>query len=392
MLVSVIIPVYNTEQYLPACLDSVICQTYQEIEIILVDDGSTDRSLEICTDYAKRDSRILVVQGEHQGLVAARKRGTQKSSGQYCMFVDSDDWIAENLVESVLSMSENGTIDLLSYSTVSIEGSRITQWSHTVSEGKYEKERLKTLHKKMMFDFNAGCPGVIQSLWTKLIKRELLEKSVREVEDGITMGEDAAVVYQALLLAKTVVITNDSFYFYRIHETSMCHAKDPDIFSKIYRFRQYMTKVFEAYEEEYGLKEQLQAYLLLLIRIGLRDIFSVELRDLYHIPFDLDVGGKKLILYGAGAVGKSYYRQLRQLEKIELVAWIDRGLQNRYIYDYKIQAPEDLSRLDFDKILIAVKNREMAMEIKSQLGKVVPEEKILWGEPRIYWWEKEIEL
>ena len=134
MLISVIVQVYNTKQYLSVCLDSILNQTYKELEVILVDDGSTDGSLEICTDYANTDARVIVVRQEHGGLVEARKSGVKASKGEYCIFVDSDDWIADHLLETALSLTDSGSVDIVNYNMRSV-GTRCSDWTYTVPEG-----------------------------------------------------------------------------------------------------------------------------------------------------------------------------------------------------------------------------------------------------------------
>ena len=107
MKVSVIVPVYNSEKYLKRCLDSIIAQTYNNLEIIIVNDGSTDNSTDIIREYKKKDNRIKEINQKNQGCVIARLNGIKESTGQYCMFVDSDDWIElitiENLVQRIFS-------------------------------------------------------------------------------------------------------------------------------------------------------------------------------------------------------------------------------------------------------------------------------------------------
>ena len=215
MLVSVIVPIYNTQQYLSVCLESILGQTYKKIEVILVDDGSTDGSLEICRNYAKKDSRIVIIEGCHKGVVPARRLGVETSKGEYCIFVDSDDWIAEDLLETILPFTDDRTVDIVNYNMKSVNGVDFKEWRYTLPEGVYEGEQLVLVYKKMMFDFEKSCPGIIQSLCTKLIKREILWSSIQTVDSRITMGEDAAVVYSALLIANKVIITNSYLYFYR---------------------------------------------------------------------------------------------------------------------------------------------------------------------------------
>lgn len=112
-MVSVIIPVYNVEKYLPQCLDSVITQTYRDLEIILVDDGSTDKSGIICEEYARRDERITVYHTANQGLSAARNYGLDRVKGEYIAFLDSDDWFAQNAIQSFITTAQKTNADIV---------------------------------------------------------------------------------------------------------------------------------------------------------------------------------------------------------------------------------------------------------------------------------------
>lgn len=111
MKVSIIIPVYNVENYLRVCLDSVVNQTYSDLEIICINDGSTDSSLDILNEYAKNDSRILVVSQSNRGLAAARNTGLEYVTGELCYFLDSDDYIERNLIEYAVKIFENFDVD-----------------------------------------------------------------------------------------------------------------------------------------------------------------------------------------------------------------------------------------------------------------------------------------
>lgn len=106
-MVSIIIPVYNVEQYLPECLSSILCQTYKDIEIILVNDGSTDRSGELCRAAAESDNRVVLIEQKNAGLSAARNAGLDRASGEYIMFVDSDDYVSPYMVETMLKSIED---------------------------------------------------------------------------------------------------------------------------------------------------------------------------------------------------------------------------------------------------------------------------------------------
>ena len=389
--VSVIVPVYNAEKYLPECIESILNQTYYNLEVILVDDESTDRSLAVCKEYSLKDSRIRVVEISHQGVVSARISGVEAAKGEFCMFVDSDDWIAENLIESLLPLILNG-VDVINYSLRSVSETEESEWRNVIPEGIYEKECLKEIYKKMMFDFTKGCPGIIQSLCTKLIKRDLLWKNIAFADRRITMGEDAAVTYPVMLQAKKVAVTNKSLYCYRVHPGSMTTSGNVNIFSEIYNFQRYMKAVFAIYDKSFCLEKQLQAYIVHFIEKGMRDLFSLNLKKVYQIPFyKLPDMRERIVLYGAGKVGKSYYRQLMQINEISVVAWIDQ-IEDRLIYGCKIQGLDILEKIQFDKILIAVKDSMIAQEIRSQLAQFASEEQIIWEEPLVDWLEREYDL
>lgn len=104
-IVSIIVPVYNVQEYIKDCINSIICQTYKELEIILVDDGSSDNSLQICKDMAQKDNRIVVLSQLNSGVVNARKNGVNRATGKYIMFVDSDDYVNSDYVESMMKIS-----------------------------------------------------------------------------------------------------------------------------------------------------------------------------------------------------------------------------------------------------------------------------------------------
>lgn len=388
-LVSVIVPVYNTEEYLPKCIESILNQTYKNIEVILVDDGSTDGSLAVCRHYEKMDPRVIVLSETHQGGVNARKEGVNRAQGEYCTFVDSDDWVAENFIETVLMLTDNGSVDIVNYNMRRVDGLKTWDWEYTVPEGVYEGLQLGDIYGNMMFDFKRWCPGIIQSLCTKLIRRDILWKAISPVDSRITFGDDAAAVYPAMLMAEKIAVTYECLYFYRTRPGSLTYSTDLQLFTRIYYFRQYMESAYSGYGRKYGLEEQLRAYLVPFIQRGISDSFSLCLSCPYRVPFRLmhDMGGK-IVLYGAGNVGKSYYRQLAQAEGVEIVAWVDKKVG--MVYGCRIESPDILKDIDFDQVLIAVKRSEMADEIRGQLNGIVSREQILWEEPKVDSWEAEI--
>ena len=137
----------------------------------------------------------------------------------------------------------------------------------------------------------------------------------------------------------------------------MCFAKNEQIFSQIYYFQQYMISRFSQYGSSCHLEKQLQAYTWMFIRKGIENLFELPVRSPYHVSGKIltDIRGR-VVLYGAGGIGKAFYRRLIHVRGVEIVAWVDRNLKNQVINGCKIEAPDILNRIDFDRILIAIKD------------------------------------
>jgi glycosyltransferase involved in cell wall biosynthesis len=205
MKVSIIIPVYNAEKYLRQCIDSVIQQTYRDLEIILVDDGSTDNSGKICDEYAIKDSRIKVFHINNSGVSFARNKGIQESSGQYLMFVDSDDYIDLNMVEILISEISQSKSDLVicGYTTVTHENYIKSQCKKAFLKGKKEISNyiIKNYH-----------PGYINSPCNKLYRKDLIK---HYFDENQSLGEDLLFNIDYLKSVNSINCINDCLYYYR---------------------------------------------------------------------------------------------------------------------------------------------------------------------------------
>lgn len=227
-LVSVIIPVYNCEQFLPQCIESIMRQTYQMLEIILVNDGSKDDSGAICDAYAKNDERIVVVHKENQGAAAARKMGIELAKGRYSCFVDSDDWLEADYIESLLVCTQENDSDVvIGLMRGRNEDGNTTQSQHYFSCGHYDRERLRwEVWPQMLSASPYYTFGIAPSMWGKLYKTELAHRNAAALDTGITFGEDGCFTYSALLDAENVFISDVKGYNYRTNMASVTHRFD----------------------------------------------------------------------------------------------------------------------------------------------------------------------
>ena len=219
MLISVIVPVYNAEKYLRTCLDSIVNQTYKNLEIILVDDGSTDGSGAICDEYADKDVRIKVIHSTNKGVTAARINAFKTSSGDYITFVDADDFLDCNMFKKMLDtiMEDNTDIIVCQYINYDSKTKKQEKSMLRPPIGIYYKEDIvRLLKKNFLYNEKTGIADMPPFLWAKLIKREFVQE-ILNVEIGLSYNEDQVGIFTLLLRINSMSIIQDYFYYYRHH-------------------------------------------------------------------------------------------------------------------------------------------------------------------------------
>lgn len=209
-VVSILIPAYNAATYLPQCLDSVLKQTYRDLQVVIVDDGSKDNSLEVCKEYTARDARVEVYHQENQGVAATRNHLLDKVKGDYVLFVDADDWIEPDMVEYLTSLAADYNSEMVMCDRV-INDEKPSEKESEVNILQQEKAICDFLYH----DYFVG------SLWNKLISRNILQNE--RFHRGISYGEDALFCWRALQKVNNVVVCNKQLYHYRMNEDSISH-------------------------------------------------------------------------------------------------------------------------------------------------------------------------
>ena len=211
-LISVIIPVYNVEKYLNKCLDSVISQTYNNIEIILIDDGSPDKCGVICDEYSKKDKRIKVIHKNNEGVSIARNLGIEKAKGEYITFIDSDDYVEKNYIETLYKMCKKNNSDMSICGTIDVnETGKIVSESKKINKNMTNVEALQELLEEKHFN---------NVVWAKLYKLSLLDNI--KFKENIKIAEDIDVIYKVLdKTTKVSIDTNNILYYYRIRKNSV---------------------------------------------------------------------------------------------------------------------------------------------------------------------------
>ena len=215
-LISVIIPVYNVEEYLRECVDSVLNQTYGNFEIILVDDGSTDSSGEICDEYVEKDERISVIHQKNSGLSRARNTGFDASEGKYIYFLDSDDYIAENTFESLLGIAEKDNSDIVFFDAVSFaDTDDFTVKQNYIRKAKYKIDKGYNIFS-VMVKSNEYHSAVYLMFFNK---KFIVNNNIAFIPD--ILHEDMVFTYQLFCKASVVSQCNQALYYRRYRKNSI---------------------------------------------------------------------------------------------------------------------------------------------------------------------------
>ena len=218
-LVSVLIPVYNVENYLPVCLDSVLAQTLTEMEIICVNDGSTDKSLEILREYQKKDARIQVIDKENGGLPSARNAALDRAAGQYVGFIDSDDYIEAEMFQKLYETAESsGSEIVICGAEVFPEEPHAENWLYEALSPSYH------YYEKFEPELLFGKKGTTPFLWRVFVKRELIEREHLRLDETIHLGEDKAFQAKLYPKAKGITVIPDKLYHYCWHRSGSMMA------------------------------------------------------------------------------------------------------------------------------------------------------------------------
>lgn len=214
--ISIIIPVYNADKYLENCLDSILCQTYTNFELILINDGSQDMSFQICEHYEKSDSRIRLYNQKNSGASSARNKGLSLATGKYVIFIDSDDLLDKDMLEFLINnaKAEKADISVCGYRVRTIDNKEIKY---------YDSQQRKTLNMEQTiieFLLNDGF-GI--GLWNKLFKRKLLQDIVFSTD--IIINEDKKFIFDAILNSKRNIFVDKCKYNYIKRDNSITSSK-----------------------------------------------------------------------------------------------------------------------------------------------------------------------
>lgn len=243
-MISVIVPIYNSEKYLRQCINSLIRQTYEDIEVLLIDDGSKDGSSEICLEYTKNDKRIKYIYQENQGVSSARNTGLDNLSGEYVLFVDSDDWLPENAIELMCEKAATTEADLVIGSYTEIYSTHENSIVFNIESIKAKDEIAKYLGQSFL-------TAIASSPCVKLFRVSKI--SDLRFDRTMSLGEDLFFNLHYFRRIENVEIISDCCYYYRItDELSLTKSYKDNYYTAMREIYKYANNYFDEIEELYS--------------------------------------------------------------------------------------------------------------------------------------------
>ncbi len=381
--VSVIVTAYNIEKYIEKCILSIIRQSYDSMEIIIIDDGSEDSTGSICDSLAKSDNRIRVIHQENRGLVNARKRGVEICSGKYIVPVDGDDEIDTRMIGHMIDEAEKHDADIVSCGMFYInEDGEKTQDKDPLDNGVYDLSKYDC----KVFDYLFWDPisenrGIRSNLCSCLFRREIYLENQNKVPDLLINGEDDACFYPCVFNSNRYVYIDNPYYWHFLRKGSMARDRKRFNLEQITMIdnliRPFVVKDIhrEKLEWRYG------KYLFTRLNEHFYKGHGCVAELNYKFPHELIPKGCTIIVYGAGLVGQSIIEQNKDFKWFVLSVWIDTYFKG-YRNGIEVRPLEDIITKKYDYIYLAVCKERNAKNMTDALVKLgVDKKQILWEQP-----------
>lgn len=375
-MISVIVPAYNSSEYIRKCIQSILDQEYKDYELLLIDDGSLDSTPNICDEYATRDNRIRSFHRPHRGLVATRRFGIEVAKGDYICWVDSDDWVEPTYLGNFDKLQQNNNVDAV----VSGLFYDIADFSRkergSIPPGIYNAISIlgEALYAGSFYKY-----GVVPNLVAKFFKTTILRQAIDMVDDAITIGEDAAISYTALRFCNKICIADICDYHYVHHKGSMTMQPASDEKNKINILidclKQNIGKSFPEFNSSIKMYEK-------FLKFTRTDELLIEKNGKVLLPFGGFIKGESIILYGAGGTGQTIYKNITETGSLNVLAWVDKGYEKYNMEGLGVSSPSCIKEIisrHSAKIVIAVAYEDVASQIKNELlSQNISEDSIVW--------------
>jgi glycosyltransferase involved in cell wall biosynthesis len=368
--ISVIVPIYRIENYLPKCIDSVLQQSFLDFELILVDDGSPDNCPKICDDYAKKDSRIKVIHKENGGLLSARKAGLKNAQGKYISFVDGDDWVDKFYLDTLFKLAEANDSDLVITGHFREFDGKIETIKPKTAGIYNEKDLKASIIPNAIYNGKFCEHGISTYVWNKLFKRELLYPILLDVPNDIVMGEDAAITYSYLAISKSLVVSKIPLYYYRQrHDSIVKSIENPKMeYYRLGLLMHFLKVKMSHVLDEQVLNSQLKCYLYSQILVRSGGLILDSMGDVFFNPFLKVKRNSRVVVYSSGSFGQHILTTNVKANFFEIIKWIDVDYHDLNIGGNSVLPISSITNTEFDFLIIATINPSTHNSIKQELG------------------------
>lgn len=358
-LISVIVPIYNVAPYLKICVESILQQTYKCLEVILVDDGSTDGSAQICDDFAVADTRVKVIHQNNMGLVCARQNGVNLATGDYATYVDGDDWIEKSTYEQLVAVLIDTEADIITYAITEEHPDYSRILKDHVNEGIYIGDELNKLKQNLLFNGNIGKRGVLSNLIVKIVRTDILKRCQAMIPLNVTIGEDTLCTFAMFLEANSVQITWQALYHYRRHDASMMsNPLQKEMCIDMYN---HLIEIANGYGNYLTYRNGILFYMYFLLLLKRPEMLFQGNMNPYMISRD-----DKIVIYGAGEFGKELREALLK-KGYQVCGWVDKRSKLLHQQGICVREIDDLLIMKYDYVLIAVLDEDIQENIKKSL-------------------------
>ena len=370
--VTVIVPAYNVEKYIDRCIASIINQTYKDIEIILIDDGSTDNTKSIIEKWVNKDNRIHLYSISNGGVSVARRLGLEKATGRYVCFVDADDSIEATMIEKMYSNIQN--VDVVSVGVFEERAdASIVPYYDAFDEGIITD--LKIVFDKFLYDSDMQLLHPVSPwIWNKMYRTDIAREVYDNTMDILSFAEDTYFVCAYLLKSNSIYILKEPLYNYSYRSDSAAHQYDIDAIVKLHRTYKAFCNLISGVGYD-TLKKQVDVWYhnnVLKIMYGRMDLDNT----IKKVGFLPQMNFVKINLYAAGVAGRWLYEYYSRIG-VEVVKWVDKKYKE---LDNPIVVSTEAIVENEYPVVIAVTNYELYINIKTELvAKGIDSKRIVWG-------------
>lgn len=370
--ISIIVPIYNEVNYLDECISSICKQTYSNLEIILVDDGSSSPCREMCDEYIEKDDRIIVIHKENGGTLSARRKGIEVATGLYVGFVDSDDWIELDLYEKMVEVIKDNNPDIVTASNY------YRNYADGRSVNAYDNERtgfwLNDDFEKEVFPYFIKTTDFFDTefpiaMTFNLFKTNFALGIIREMSDKIKTAEDYMFLMLALLKAESFAAISYRGYHYRSNIKSKTHTLKnvKDLLQPVHEnVDNAITQ--SCYSEHIKMLLKKKNIIHTCYSIMLKDYkVLAEMSTDFLFPYSKVKKGSRVLVYGAGKLGKQIYGAINESSDYIAVGLADKNWELCRKQGMNVVAPKNMLSLKYDYIIIAIVYANVKNQVKREL-------------------------